>query len=109
MVAFWLDPRARETGLPDVIEGGVFEVVTVRVNVAGELTAPQASVAVTVTVCEPMGPAFVTLTAPVAGVPVSVPVNVGEVAVSVAMPPLSLGGTLGLTVVAPPGTTLCAG
>ena len=75
------------------------------------LINPQLSVAVTVTtygVREP-GPALLIVITPVEALPLSVPVKPGAVAVRVATLPLSLGATLGVTLMVVAGTTLVAG
>lgn len=68
--------------------------VTLSVNVA-VFVAPQLSVAVTVTVKEPVGLAFWIETVPSTAFPVNVPVKPGALAVKLTTEPLSEGAELG--------------
>jgi len=100
-------PCCREIVAP-VMVGGLLAALTVRVKLAVEV-APQLSVAVTVTVKLPAGPALVIVITPVDALPENVPVKPGADAVRLVTDPLSVGAALGVTVVEPPVATLVAG
>ena len=90
--------------------GAVLAAVTVKLKVV-VLVAPQLSVAVTVTrygVPE-AGPALLTVITPVPALPLKVPVKPGAEALRLATEPLSLGATVGSTVVPAPAIALLAG
>ena len=81
--------------------------LTVNVKVL-VLARPQLSVAVTVTVKGPIGPALVTVIIPVAVLTLNPPVKPGAVATMLAMTPLSVGTAVGVMVVPAPELTLDA-
>jgi len=81
--------------------------VTVNVNVV-DVVAPQLSVAVTVMMCAPTGPAFETETVPFAAFTDSVPVNVDDDTSIKVTVPLSDGAAEETTAVLPAKTTLAA-
>ena len=92
-------PCCRVTAADGVIVGAP---LTVKVNEAVAV-APQLSVAVTVTVYAPDGPALVMDTRP-AALTLKLPVKPPDAAtVTLLIAPLSRGAAVGVTVAAPPG------